>query len=298
MVYQHPLAYLIGIEGLALLRGWGGDFDREFTLARLAEVRRLLDEPTLADHPGVDLPRRDLQAAYGAWAASYDDPDNGLFAIDQAAIDEILDSVPVGDALDAACGTGRFALRLASRGYRVVGVDGSPDMLELARQKLPTSDFRLGDLVKLPVTDASVDLVVCALALTHVPDLNAVMAEFARVVRPGGHVVISDAHPDIVLRGSVARAPGPDGEPGVTATYRHTFGDYLRAALAAGLEVRRCEEPGRAAPDGESASAEPPSVLSVEAPDSWPWTLLPLVPSAAQAAWAVPAVLVWDFQRL
>jgi hypothetical protein len=39
VVYQHPLAYLLGIEGVALLRAWGGDHDREFVQARLAEVR-------------------------------------------------------------------------------------------------------------------------------------------------------------------------------------------------------------------------------------------------------------------
>ena len=46
MVYQHPLAYLIGMEGLALLRAWAGDYDydREFVTARLAETRKLLDD--------------------------------------------------------------------------------------------------------------------------------------------------------------------------------------------------------------------------------------------------------------
>ena len=42
MIYQHPLAYLLGIEGVALLRAWAGDHDREFVHARLADVRRLL----------------------------------------------------------------------------------------------------------------------------------------------------------------------------------------------------------------------------------------------------------------
>jgi hypothetical protein len=43
VIYQDPLAYLLGLEGIALLDAWAGDHDREFTDARLAEIRRLLD---------------------------------------------------------------------------------------------------------------------------------------------------------------------------------------------------------------------------------------------------------------
>ncbi|HUR76912.1 MAG TPA: class I SAM-dependent methyltransferase [Acidimicrobiales bacterium] len=296
MIYQHPLAYLIGLEGLALLRGWGGDFDRDFVEARLAEVRRLLDEPALANHPGVDVARRDPQAGYRHWASTYDGP-NTLFAIDEPAVDAILDSLSVGDALDAACGTGRFAARLAARGFRVVGVDSSPEMLDVARAKLPGVQFHLGELDDLPLPDASVDLVVCALALTHVTDVAPVMTQFARVLRLGGHLVISDVHHELVLRGSVTRALGPNGEPGRAPAHRHTPGDYLRAALPLGLQVRRCEEPGRSSPDSGSQGAPPPDEIAIGLWDEWPWALLDLVPAAAQAAWAVPSIIVWDFER-
>ena len=57
VIYQHPLAYLLGIEGLALLRAWAGDYDEAFVRARLAEVRRLLDDPAVADHAGVAVRR-------------------------------------------------------------------------------------------------------------------------------------------------------------------------------------------------------------------------------------------------
>ena len=297
MIYQHPLAYLIGLEGLALLRGWAGDFDREFVLARLAEVRRLLDEPALADHPGVDVARRESQVGYAGWASTYDEPGNGLFAIDEPAVKAILDTLPIGDALDAACGTGRFAVVLAERGHRVVGVDSSPEMLEVACAKLPNADFHLGELADLPVPDASVDVVVCALALTHVPDLAPVMAEFARVLRPGGHVVIADAHHELVFRGSVTKAVGPKGEPGRVDAHRHTPGDYLRAAIPVGLQVRRCEEPARSSSDLPSQTPTPPAEVTIGPWNDWPWTLLPLVPAATQAAWSTPALIVWDFER-
>jgi SAM-dependent methyltransferase len=207
---------------------------------------------------------------------------------------EILDALPAGDALDAACGTGRYAGHLAARGHWVVGVDRSPEMLDRARARVPQGAFLLGDLHQLPLPDDAVDLVVSGLALAHVPALEPVMAEFARVLRPGGHLVISDAHHELILRGSVVKALGPAGEPGLVATYRHTAGDFLRAALPAGLQVRRCEEPR--GPAREQPSPRPADVeLEVGSWQEWPWSLMDLVPEATRAA-GTPSVIIWHFQ--
>ncbi|WP_203930543.1 class I SAM-dependent methyltransferase [Virgisporangium ochraceum] len=296
MVYQHPLAYLLGLEGIALLRAWAGDFDRDFIDRRLAEVRRLLATAALAGHAGTVVERGDSLTGYRQWAATYDDePRNGLFDADEPVMHDIIDALPPGDALDAACGTGRYAEHLAGRGHRVVGVDSSPDMLERARTRVPSGDFLLGDLDRLPVADGSMDLVVSALALCHVPTLEPVMAEFARVLRPGGHLAISDAHHELVLRGSVPHALGPGGEPGLVPSYRHTTGDFLRAALSAGFQVRRCEEPR--GPDDPTPPPPPPTELTVGGWEGWPWTLMELVPEATRAAWAIPGVVVWHFER-
>ena len=292
MIYQHPLAYLLGIEGLALLRAWAGDHDEEFVRARLAEVRRLLDEPALAGHPGVLVRRGDTATAYRGWAGTYDEP-NTLFDVDEPVMREILDPLPAGTVLDAACGTGRYAAHLAARGHRVLGVDGSPEMLGRARSRVPDGAFLRGELDRLPLADGSVDVVVCALALVHVPSLVPVMAEFARVLKPGGHLAISDVHRDLVLLGSVAHSPGPAGEPGLAPAYRHSTGDYLRAALPVGLRVRRCEEP-RPAPADQVATA--PDEITVGDWADWPWTLLPIVPAASSAAWDRRPTLIWHFQ--
>jgi SAM-dependent methyltransferase len=253
MIYQHPLAYLLGLEGIALLRAWAGDFDKDFVDRRLAEVRRLLATPSIADHDGVMVNRGDTLTGYRQWAATYDVPRNSLFDCDEPTMHQIIDALPPGDALDAACGTGRYAEYLAGRGHRVVGVDSSPDMLDRARARVPYGEFLLGDLYQLPLPDSSVDLVVSGLAVSHVPTLAPVMAEFARVLRPGGHLAISDAHHEIVSRGSNPHALGPNNEPGLVASYRHTPGDFLRAALPAGFQVRRCEEPR-----GSAADTPPP----------------------------------------
>ncbi|WP_433271594.1 class I SAM-dependent methyltransferase [Actinosynnema sp. CS-041913] len=291
MIYEHPLAYLLGLEGIALLRAFTGEHDRDFVESRIAEIRRLLDDGSLAG-AAVEVDRVTAVDGYRVWSATYDQPGNAAFDIDGPLVEEIVDALPVGVALDAACGTGRHARPLAERGHRVIGVDGSPDMLARARERLPQGEFLLGDLSRLPVGDAEVDLVVCGLALTHVPALDPVMAEFARVLRPGGHLVISDVHPEAVARGSVPSVRGPSGRPGRVATYRHLVGDYLRAALPLGLQLRRCEEPRLPAP------AEPrPPATALGPWELWPWCLADLVPDATRAANAdVPAMVVWHFQ--
>jgi SAM-dependent methyltransferase len=296
MIYQHPLAYLLGIEGVALLRAWAGDFDRDFVERRLADVRELLAAEALAGHAGVMVDRGDTLGGYRRWAATYDEPRNSLFDSDEPVMHQIIDARRPGDALDAACGTGRYAEYLAAGGHRVVGVDSSPEMLDRARARVPSGEFLLGDLRRLPVPDSSVDLIVSGLALCHVPTLAPVMAEFARVLRPGGHLAVSDVHHEITIRGSVPQALGPDDQPGLVASYRHSPGDYLRAALPAGLQVRRCEEPRR--PDRAPPAPAAPTDVTVTGWQQWPWSLLDLIPEAASAAWAVPATIIWHFELL
>ena len=292
MIYQDPLAYLLGLEGLALLDGWAGDHDRAFTDARLAEIRELLDDEKLRDR-GVSAERVSSVLAYQQQSASYDaEAGGGLFAADEPVVAGYLSGRVPGVALDAACGTGRFAGFLSRRGHRVIGVDSSPDMLAYARRRVPDGEFRVGELDRLPLPSDSVDVIVCALALVHVPRLEPVLAEFARVLRPGGDLVISDVHHEHVTRGSVITARGPAGEPCVAATYRHPLGDYLRPALSLGLQVRRCEEP-RAAPP---ASRPPEPAADIGDWQHWPWSLMDYLPSAARAAGGHPSLVIWHFQ--
>jgi ubiquinone/menaquinone biosynthesis C-methylase UbiE len=280
VIYQDPLAYLLGLEGTALLDAWAGDHDREFTEARLAEIRRLLDDGKLRDR-GVSAEQVSTVTAYEQQSVSYDaQAGGGLFAADEPIVAEFLDGREPGVALDAACGTGRFAEFLAQRGHQVIGTDSSPDMLAHARRRVPGGDFRVGELDRLPLPDDCVDVIVCALALVHVPRLQPVLAEFARVLRPGGDLVISDIHCRLVTRGSVIKARGPAGEPCIAATYRHQLGDYLRPALRLGLQVKRCEEPA------SSGTGAPLPVPEEEIGDwqYWPWSLMDYFPSAARAA--------------
>jgi ubiquinone/menaquinone biosynthesis C-methylase UbiE len=287
VIYQHPLAYLLGLEGVALLRAFHGEYDRDFTEARLAEIRVLLD---LADQIGAGVATRALttEDGYDAWAESYDGP-NDLIDLEQPVVWGILDDLPIGTALDAACGTGRHSAHLAALGHTVIGVDVSPKMLALAAAKVPGAEFRRGDLHKLPVPDQHVDLVVCTLALTHIPDLAPVLAEFARVLRPGGHLVISDSR----MNYRVVQAL-PDGGYGYLPHYNRFTSEYLTAALPLGLQVRRCEELRHPRAD---PSAVPPAERILPDHPSDIWTLGRWCPAASRAAHnGNPLLIFWHFQ--
>jgi SAM-dependent methyltransferase len=296
VIYQHPLAYLIGLEGVALLRAWSGGFDEAFVRARLDEVRHLLDDETLSAHPGVRVEQGATGAAYRQWASTYDEPGNELLELDLPFVDAILDTLPRGTAVDTACGTGRLARRLAGRGHRVVGIDGSPDMVRRARENVMDVSFVVGDLHALPLPDGSVDLVTNALALTHVTDLDHVLSEFARVLRPGGAAIITDVHPDLVALGSTVKAQGPEGQPQLAECHRRTVADYLRAALSAGFRVRGFDEQPRTAELVDGSATDPDPARDVGPWQDWPWTLVDWVPGASRVAWNIPAVLVWHLE--
>jgi ubiquinone/menaquinone biosynthesis methyltransferase len=99
-----------------------------------------------------------------------------------------------GTALDLACGTGDIAVAVASRmptGH-VTGIDASPRMIELATARGKQIKFVVGDMMRLDVPDASVDVVTAGYALRNVPDPRAAIREIARVLVPGGRLYTLD----------------------------------------------------------------------------------------------------------
>ncbi len=236
----------IGLHGLALLRaGDAGEvaWHREAVRALLAS-----EDPTPRE-----LPTLDPAAGYAAWAASYDGPGNRTVTAEEPAVHELLAPIAPGVAVDAGCGTGRHSAHLAALGHDVIGVDASPEMLLFARERAPAAVFREGDLRELPVADATADVVVCALALSHLPDLDAV-AELARVLKSGGILVLSNPHPfATAVLGARAWCRTPDGTRVEIPEFAHPVGAYLDAFAASGLSARRCLEPAYGAQEGPVA---------------------------------------------
>jgi SAM-dependent methyltransferase len=272
-----PLHLVLGIEGVALIRNWtAGD---EVVAPRIQEMARLLTD--FDRHPlniTLDAPELDVTAGYAEWSKTYDEPGNPLIAAEEPAVRRLIDTIPVGTALDAACGTGRHASYLRQRGHRVVAADGSAEMLARARAKVPGADFCLGGLTRLPLAAASFDLAVCSLALDHVERLAPPIAELARVVRPGGWAIISDIHPILLLLGGGAFFQGEDRNYAAVREFYHAHSEYVAALVSAGFDIRECIEPQWT----ERELAMTPRAVLSAAPDAF-----------REARLGTPIALVW-----
>jgi SAM-dependent methyltransferase len=118
--------------------------------------------------------------------------------------------------LDAGCGTGRALVPMrdaVGRDGTVVGVDLTPEMLAAARGhgRLTVAALLLADTRFLPLRDASVDAVLAAGLLPHLPDPAAGLAELARVTRPGGRLAVFHPVSRAMLAARKGRVPAVDG---------------------------------------------------------------------------------------
>jgi len=132
--------------------------------------------------------------------------DDGHSDTDTAEILGLLDLAPGSRILDAPCGHGRIARRLAAAGMRVTGVDLSPAFIDLARADRVgphgSVAYQVGDLRRLPCA-GPFDAVVCwytSFGYCDDADCARVLTEFRRVLRPGGTVVIETMHHDGAVR--------------------------------------------------------------------------------------------------
>lgn len=93
--------------------------------------------------------------------------------------------------LDVGCGTGHHIRELNDRGFRAAGVDGSEEMLKVARRLNPEADLRASDVEALPFADASFDWILSIELLRYLPDFRPAVREMGRVLAPGGTAVVT-----------------------------------------------------------------------------------------------------------
>jgi SAM-dependent methyltransferase len=136
----------------------------------------------------------------------------------------VLDAAGVGAGtalLDAGCGSGVAAAIAHARGATVSGIDAAPPAIEIARDRVPGADFRVGELEALPYDDDSFDVVTGFASFQYAADPVNALREARRVARPGGVVAIvtwgraEDCEAAAIIRalGSLLPPP-PPGAPG------------------------------------------------------------------------------------
>jgi ubiquinone/menaquinone biosynthesis C-methylase UbiE len=141
---------------------------------------------------------RDIQAFFERVAKDWDTM--RLAYYDERVIEKMAEVASIGqgsEVADVGTGTGFVAAGLAPRVKRVIGIDNAAAMLRVARENLDSLgvsnvELLIGDLAELPLADHSVDAAFANMVLHHAVDPAAMLEEMARIVRPGGTIVITD----------------------------------------------------------------------------------------------------------
>jgi 2-polyprenyl-3-methyl-5-hydroxy-6-metoxy-1,4-benzoquinol methylase len=164
---------------------------------------------------------------------------------------ETMGDVNGRDVLDAGCGEGYFSRVLAARGARVIGLDVSPRLLAIAREKDPdrTIDYRLADLSRpVPDLDGHFDLIGSHLVLNDVADYRAFATTLASLARPGGRLALAFNNPyssvvrehitDYFASDTLGVYGGMSRQVGGQVQYYHrTLEEYVDAFLGTGLRL-------------------------------------------------------------
>jgi GrpB-like predicted nucleotidyltransferase (UPF0157 family)/SAM-dependent methyltransferase len=189
---------------------------------------------------------------------------NALY--DRPAIVDLAGDVEGKRVLDVGCAAGHLSALLAGRGADVLGVDASAGMVEVARRKFGgVARFEVVDVSgPLPLPDGSIDVITASLVLHYLKDWGLMLAEFRRVLKPGGVLAFSVHHPgedwhwfekdDYFQLELLEDDFGLDGKPHPVRFYRRPLSWTFGAVRDAGFAVDRLEEP---MPVPEAAKADP-----------------------------------------
>jgi SAM-dependent methyltransferase len=169
---------------------------------------------------------------YRLWADTWDSTPSPIVAVEQRALLPWIEAMRPRRAVDVGCGTGRWISRLGA-----IGIDASPAMLAVAARK-PGLRGRLAvaDATALPIATASCDVALCALTMGHVRDRATAWCELARILEPGGTLLLTDFHPAAAAHGW-RRTFRRDGVVYELENYSYTLDEVPGLTLQRSLEA-------------------------------------------------------------
>ena len=190
-------------------------------------------------------------ARFDDWAEVYDTQPNPLLRLEQRTLPPLMPSIKGLDVLDIGCGTGRWMKhfeRLAPSS--LTGTDVSGAMLKRARVALaPTTVLHLSDSTTVPVADASTDLVLASFVLSYLADLELFAEECVRILRPGGHILLSDMHPVTAAERNWVRSFRVGGKRVELSTNPLSTTEIIAAFRSRGFQLLTLNEPSFAEPE-------------------------------------------------
>lgn len=218
----------------------------------------------------------DWQASADAWMA--DQGEGGDFArryvLDPVMLPRALARTPV-NALDVGCGEGRFCRMLRAHGVAATGLDPTPALISAARARDADGTYVEAVAERLPFADAAFGLVVSYLSLIDIPDIQDAIPEMARVLKPGGALLIANLNSFNTACGDTGWVKNSAGQRvhypidnyleeramwieyrGIRIVNHHRpMRTYMNALLGAGLRLTWFDEPGPIATASASRAA-------------------------------------------
>lgn len=209
---------------------------------------------------------------YALWAETWDTTPSPIVALEERMLLPWIQRMRPRRVIDIGCGTGRWTARL-----NAIGIDASAEMLAVAARK-PGLAGRLAvaDAAAVPLAEECADVILCALTLGHVRDRAKALAEFVRILQPGGSLLLTDFHPAAAERGW-RRTFRHEGRVHELEHHPYTA-EQVRQECAA-LVLEEC---------AEASIGEPERALFAEAGR----------PELFHEARAIPAVLLTRWTRL
>lgn len=184
--------------------------------------------------------------AYDLWAPSYDfQPQNLMLRLDDELFHELLGGVSLRDktVVDIGCGTGRHWEKLLQQHpSQLAGFDVSDGMLTELKKKFPGAEVQLAtDNFLSGISDATVDVVVSTLTIAHIQYMETALAAWARIVKPGGSIILTDFHPRLLADGGRRDFYSDEGHV-VIRNFVHGIDRVIHVAKSNGLNVSDYKE--------------------------------------------------------
>jgi ubiquinone/menaquinone biosynthesis C-methylase UbiE len=190
-------------------------------------------------------------ASFDDWAEVYDAQPNPLLRLEQRTLPSLMPAIKGLDVLDVGCGTGRWMKYFEQLApSSLTGTDVSGAMLKRARGALaPTTTLHLSDSTTVPVVNASTDFVLASFVLSYLADLGSFADECVRILRLGGHILLSDMHPVTAAERGWIRGFRAGGKRIELSTNPLSMTEIITAFTSRGFQLLTLNEPAFAEPE-------------------------------------------------
>jgi malonyl-CoA O-methyltransferase len=182
---------------------------------------------------------------YNRWASSYQGESNPIKNFSDSFVENNLPDLHDKFFADAGCGTGKFcSIAEKHHAKKIMGIDLSPAMIEIATTNCKLAEFKCGDLSKIVLEPESHDVIVCALVLGHLEHLRPALSNLLKALKSGGTLIVTDFHPFLtMLQSKRTFLDQRSGKHFEVRHYLHMFEEYFNVFNEFDVTVQTFEEP-------------------------------------------------------